>query len=259
MDQLDEELPNLRIAVDWLLEHGEAKRALRLLVATEDFWTQRLVSYAELHRWLEAALAAAPDAPARDRVLGHWLLSTGNGAQGNHEAALFHAQQVLKAAEESGDSASLGFAHMALAYAWEDRGEIAQAAAAYAATIPVWWDAGAWYPKAQLADKLVLQGNLEVGVPMLEEALARLRQANPHWSDRARDHPARSRRTATWRLGARGESVRGRYRAREGSPPYAGAPGCHGRVGGGGTGMRPGGASSAVTRRGRRRARIRRN
>ena len=181
VDQLDEELPNLRIAVDWLLEHGEAKRALRLLVATEDFWTQRLVSYAELHRWLEAALATAPDAPARDRVLGHWLLSTGNGAQGNHEAALFHAQQVLKAAEESGDSASLGFAHMALAYAWEDRGDIAQAAAAYAATIPVWWDAGAWYPKAQLADKLVLQGNLEVGVPMLEEALTRLRQANPHW------------------------------------------------------------------------------
>ena len=70
---------------------------------------------------------------------------------------------------------------MALAYVWEDRGDIAQAAAAYAATIPVWWDAGAWYPKAQLADKLVLQGDLEAGVPMLEEALTRLRQTDPHW------------------------------------------------------------------------------
>jgi predicted ATPase/transcriptional regulator with XRE-family HTH domain len=179
--RLDEELANLRAAVNWLLAGREAKRALRLLVAAEDFWTQRLVSYAELHRWLVAALAAAPDAPVRDRVLAHWLLSTGNGAQGNHEAALFHAQQLLEAAEESGDSASLGFAHMALAYVWEDRGDIAQAAAAYAATIPVWWDAGAWYPKAQLADKLVLQGDLEAGVPMLEEALTRLRHTDPHW------------------------------------------------------------------------------
>jgi predicted ATPase/transcriptional regulator with XRE-family HTH domain len=179
--RLDEELANLRAAINWLLAGGEAKRALRLLVATEDFWTQRLVSYTELHRWLEAALAAAPNAPARDRVLAHWLLSTGNGAQGNQDAALMHARQLLEAAEASGDSASLGFAHMALAYVWEDRGDIAQAAAAYAATIPVWWDAGAWYPKAQLADKLVLQGDLETGVPMLEEALASLRQPNPHW------------------------------------------------------------------------------
>jgi predicted ATPase/DNA-binding XRE family transcriptional regulator len=179
--RLDEELPNLRAAVDWLLERGEATRALRLLVATEDFWTQRLTSHAELHRWLEAALAASPDAPARDQVLAHWLLSTEHGTQGNEEAALFHARRLLAAAEAAGDLASLGFAHMALAYAWEDRGDIARAAAAYAATIPVWWDAGAWYPKAQLADKLIMQGDLEAGVPMLDEALTRLRQGDPHW------------------------------------------------------------------------------
>ena len=179
--RLDEELPNLRAAINWLLARGEATHALRLLVATEDFWTQRLMSYTELHRWLAASLAAAPDAPVRDRVLAHWLLSTGNGAQGNDEAALFHAERLLEAAEESGDTASFGFAHMALAYVWEDRGDIARAAAAYAATIPVWWEAGAWYPKAQLADKLVLQGDLEASVPMLEEALTRLREADPHW------------------------------------------------------------------------------
>ena len=40
-DRLDEELPNLRAAVTWLLARGEATRALRLLVAAEDFWTQR--------------------------------------------------------------------------------------------------------------------------------------------------------------------------------------------------------------------------
>ena len=130
--RLDEELPNLRAAVDWLLARGEATRALRLLVAAEDFWTQRHPSYAELHRWLEAALAAAPDAPARDRALAHWLLSYGNGALGHDEAALHHAQRLLAVAEKVDDPASLGFAHLALAIVWEDRGDIARAAAAYA-------------------------------------------------------------------------------------------------------------------------------
>ena len=37
--RLDEELPNLRAAITWLLARGEATRALRLLVAAEDFWT----------------------------------------------------------------------------------------------------------------------------------------------------------------------------------------------------------------------------
>ena len=136
--RLDEELPNLRAAVTWLLARGEATRALRLLVAAEDFWTQRHLSDPELHRWLEAALAAAPDAPARDRVLAHWLLSIGNGLLGNDEAALHHAQRLLAAAKELGDPAGLGFAHLALAYAWEDRGDLARAAAAYAEAIPLW-------------------------------------------------------------------------------------------------------------------------
>ena len=83
MLRLEEELPNLRTAVNWLLARGEATRALRLLVAAEDFWTQRHLSDAELHRWLEAALAAAPDAPVRDRALAHWLLSIGNSVLGS--------------------------------------------------------------------------------------------------------------------------------------------------------------------------------
>jgi hypothetical protein len=67
VDRLDEELPNVRTAVAWLLARGDAARALRLLVAAEDYWTQRHLTDAELHAWLPTALVAAPDAPARDR------------------------------------------------------------------------------------------------------------------------------------------------------------------------------------------------
>ncbi len=68
---------------------------LALHIATEDYWNQRHPSNVELHRWLEAALAAAPDAPAPDRTLAHWLLSMGSSSLGNHQAALQHAQQRL--------------------------------------------------------------------------------------------------------------------------------------------------------------------
>ncbi len=40
--RLTEELPNLRAAVTWLLDHGEATQVLRLLAATEDYWTQQI-------------------------------------------------------------------------------------------------------------------------------------------------------------------------------------------------------------------------
>jgi predicted ATPase len=184
--RLDAEMPNLRATVTWLLARGQAARALRLLAASEDFLTQRHLSDAELYRWLEAALAAAPDAPARDRALAHWLLSSGHGALGHDEAAMHHAQQLLRAAEEMDDPAGLGFAHLAMAFVWEDRGDIAQAVAAYGDVITAMRAAGgyephAWYVQAELADKRVMQGDLEVGVAMLEDALARMRQRNPPW------------------------------------------------------------------------------
>ena len=188
MLRLEEELPNLRTAVNWLLAQGETTRALRLLVAAEDFWTQRHVSDGELHGWLEAALATAPDAPVRDRTLAHWLLSIGNRVLGHDEAALRHAQRLLDAAEASGEAASLGIAHVALALTWEDRGNSARAAAAYAEAIPLLRladgdDGFALYVQAALADKLILQGDCGSGVPMLGEALMRLRQLpEPPWT-----------------------------------------------------------------------------
>jgi predicted ATPase/DNA-binding XRE family transcriptional regulator len=179
--RLDEELPNLRAAVDWLLARDEAARALQLVVAASDFWIFRHLNDADLYRWLETALISAPDAPARDRALAHWILSYGTGTRGDNEAALHHAERLLKAAEESRDRAMLATAQLALAYVWEFRGEIERAAAAYAAAIPGWQGASepsAWYARAELADKHVLLGDLHSGVPLLDEALDRLRQAN---------------------------------------------------------------------------------
>jgi predicted ATPase/class 3 adenylate cyclase len=172
--RVGEELPNLRAAITWLLARGEATRALRLLGAAEDYWLQRHITNTELHRWLEAALAAAPDAPGGDRAIAHWLLSIGYGLLGKDELALLHAQRMLATANELGDPQSLGFAHLAMSNAWQNQGDLSRAAAALTETKALWHGAGDAYVQAELGNLLILQGDLEAGVPMVEDALARL-------------------------------------------------------------------------------------
>ena len=133
--RLNEELPNLRAAVNWLLDHGEATTALRLLAATEDYWTQQHLSNVELRRWLETALAAAPDAPAPDRTFAHWLLYM------NALGSLARPPGPCPADAHRGAGVGRPFSprvgHFAVGIAWEFRGDLDRAAAAYAEAIPL--------------------------------------------------------------------------------------------------------------------------
>src|SRR5215203_335697 len=182
---LDNELPNIRAAVNWLLERGEGRTALRLLTSAEDYWSRRRPNNVELCRWLTAALAAAPEAPAADRTVAHYLLALVNSTLGNEEEAAMHAQQLLSAAQESGDPAALGLAQYGVGMVWEFRGHSEQAAAALAEAVPLLQGAGnvvlAAWAQADLADILVWRGDLATGVLMLDEALARLRQTGADW------------------------------------------------------------------------------
>jgi predicted ATPase/class 3 adenylate cyclase len=182
---LDNELPNIRAAVNWLLERGEGRTALRLLTAIEDYWSRRRPNTVELCRWLTAALATAPDAPAADRTVAHYLLALLNSTLGNEEDAAMHAQLLLGTAQELGEPAALGLAQYGVGMVWEFRGDGERAAAALAEAVPLLQAAGnavlAAWAQADLADILVWRGDLETGVPMLDEALARLRQIGSDW------------------------------------------------------------------------------
>jgi predicted ATPase/DNA-binding XRE family transcriptional regulator len=182
---LDDELPNLRAVINWLLARGEAARALRILAGTTDYWFHRHHSDVELRRWLEMALAAAPDAPATDRALGHWLLAIVDSILGSHEDALHHAQRALVMGTASGDPAPLGLAHWAVGLIWEFHGDGDRAAVAYAEAIPLLRAAGndvwAWIVQAELADILVWRGDVVAAVPLLEAALDHLRQIGADW------------------------------------------------------------------------------
>jgi predicted ATPase/class 3 adenylate cyclase len=181
VEQFHEELSNVRAAVTWLLDHGAATQVLQLMAATEDYWTQRHTGNAEQRRWLKTVLAAAPDAPASDRALAHWLLAS----WGHSEDADVHAQQMLVAAQESGEPFLLALGHYAVGTVWDSRGDFDRAATAYAEAISllrsVGYEANAWYMQANFATTLVLHGDLDVGIPMLDEALTRLREISSEW------------------------------------------------------------------------------
>ena len=140
--RLDDELPNLRAAVNWLLERGEGRTALRLLTAAEDYWSQRRPNNVELCRWLTAALAAAPEAPATDRTVAHYLLALVNSILGNEEDAAMHAQRLLSAAQESGEPAALGLAQYGVGMVWEFHGHGERAAAALTEAVPLLQEPG---------------------------------------------------------------------------------------------------------------------
>jgi tetratricopeptide (TPR) repeat protein len=177
--RLTDELANVRSAVAWFLATGHAPQGLRLLAATWEFWVTRVFNYDELHRWLTIGLAAAPAAPAVDRAVASCTLAYVAAMLGHHEAAAVHAQQALATAREAGDLGVWGFAQWSVGMAWEHRGDPDRAAAAYAAAVGLMRQAGeaswtAWV-LADLADKIVGQGDLARAVPMFDKALALLR------------------------------------------------------------------------------------
>ncbi|MBA3517914.1 MAG: hypothetical protein H0T75_09790 [Rhizobiales bacterium] len=184
LSRFDTELGNLRAALDWLPRAGDHLAVLRLLGATDEYWTQRPY-HAEVRRWLEAALAASFDVPARVRANALSLAATLAAWLGDSEGAAAHAEKELEIGRALGDSFILGRAWYNLGDAWEHAGEVTRAAAAYAEAVPLLREAAmpAWVAAAlgDLGDKLVLAGDVAEAVPLLNEALTLHRQVGYAW------------------------------------------------------------------------------
>jgi hypothetical protein len=139
--RLEAERPNLRTAITWLLERGEAAVVLRLLAATADYWVHRY-NYAEISSWANAALGGAPEASAIDRSAVHGLMVFVDSMLGDHDAAVAHAKRGLQAARAAGDAAAMGAAQYNVGLAWEHGDDGQRAAEAYAQAVTLLEAAG---------------------------------------------------------------------------------------------------------------------
>lgn len=172
--RLDADLANLRAAVTWLLEAGTPLHACRLLAAADRYWMQRTHHFAELRRWLEAVLAATPNAALNEQAAARYMLAGIAAMSGDHEVAMTHAEEGLAVARSTGDPLLIGRALLAAGLAWEHAEDGARSAEAFAEAIPFVRAAEANLLVAdvlmELGDKLVWCGDLPAGVAALEEA-----------------------------------------------------------------------------------------
>ena len=104
LDRLARELDNLRVALAWTLERGEAELGLRLGTALSWFWHHR-GPVSEGRHWLERLLAL--DQASSPSVHAYAVLEAGHLARdaGDDEAATSFMERTLDLARRLGDEA----------------------------------------------------------------------------------------------------------------------------------------------------------
>jgi non-specific serine/threonine protein kinase len=125
-DRLETEHPNMRAALGWLRERGDAERGLQLASRLCWFWSSR--GYLrEAREWFEGFLGRPTSATTR----GFGLLQAGTILQwqGDDEGAKALYEEALSIFQECGDRLHVAYAQRGLASVAIDRGDYDQAAA----------------------------------------------------------------------------------------------------------------------------------
>jgi predicted ATPase/DNA-binding NarL/FixJ family response regulator len=174
---LDAELDNLRAALSWLIDRGEANQAQRLAYTTCWYWYVTGQA-GEGMTWGERAVALGATSPA---VLISALVATGwlaneHGDAGRANRMVADALSLLRAHENPGSEAQ---ALTALGLIALRTGELDAARDAFAAAMAIekTLDRATWTPYLfkNLGFVAYLQGNLDLADDRLSEALAQFR------------------------------------------------------------------------------------
>jgi non-specific serine/threonine protein kinase len=183
LTRLEAELPNLRAALGWLEEAGDAEAMMRLAGSLGGFWFWRS-RRVEGAVWLERALAAADAAPTIGRGKALRALALQGMEQGSRRAVEYAAESVA-VWTELGDARRVAAARLAL-------GQILEYRADYARAIPLLeesvreWDALGNPDRAAIALFFLGQAALDHGDgaradALFAEALDRFRQCGFEW------------------------------------------------------------------------------
>ena len=113
LDRLEDEHPNLRSALGWALERGEAGIGLRLAGALERFWDHRS-HWSEGRRWLEALLASGQGASTVVRAKALCTAGVLAIEQGEYGPAESFLAEGLALSRQGGDDHGTAFTLNAL-------------------------------------------------------------------------------------------------------------------------------------------------
>ena len=114
-DRLETELDNLRAALNWSLENGDAELGLQLAAALGWFFSERSRPYEGLG-WLERTLAAAPNAPTSLRAKAFNRAGELAGLLEGLDQIYNFCEQALTLARSVGDKLNIAWALSSLGY-----------------------------------------------------------------------------------------------------------------------------------------------
>lgn len=184
LDQLATDLPNIRVALAWARDRGEAETTLRLASALYPFWNFR-GQLSEGRNWLVDALAME-ETRATTRVDG-LLAATGLAElQGDLQPAMALGEEALELARASGYRFGVARALLLLGAAAEWEGAFDRAASYFEQVLARGDDFGAehWIARvlACLASTTHLRGDGERAAALAQDGMALARAAGHAWT-----------------------------------------------------------------------------
>jgi tetratricopeptide (TPR) repeat protein len=174
LDRIELELPNVRAALDWALEAGDAELALRIASSLGRFWRAHAHA-SEARTWLDQGLAAR-ELPDDVRASALWSAAWLAMAQGDHEAAGPYLEEAHELFSRCGNQREAVFALSELANVAHRRGDSDRAVALATRAVDAAHAVGD--PRTvsgaanSLASILSQLGEFARARPLLEEALA---------------------------------------------------------------------------------------
>jgi len=111
LDELDDVLPDLRVAVDWMIEHGDAVAASRLVVLLEDFGFYRLRG--EVLGWADRIRTIDPEGRNPQSASAAATAALGAWARGDSLTMLRETERALELASRDGLEPTVVVATMA--------------------------------------------------------------------------------------------------------------------------------------------------
>jgi predicted ATPase/DNA-binding SARP family transcriptional activator len=134
LGRLDEELPNLRSAIEYAHRSGEAVAALRIACSLVRYASLR-GHYHEVRQWLDTGITSCPDAPAELRAQA--LLGGGRLAllQCDYPPAVRRGEAALRLYTGLGDTRGIASGRQLLGSVAREQGRYARAAELYAQSL----------------------------------------------------------------------------------------------------------------------------
>ncbi len=181
LDRFEVEHDNFRMALDYLIETGDADWGLRLGAALFRFWETR--EYLTEGRDAIARLLALEGAAARPKLRARLLFAAAvlAGEQGDYASAQQLLEDSLESCLELNDNRGVAVALNALAVNARDRGELARASLLFERCVAIWKDLGDSADIARalsnLANVTKLQGEYARASSLYDECLTMFRKA----------------------------------------------------------------------------------